>query len=139
MIENRWLGGRYDGMKTPVRVYLAVPYSHESDGVREFRFRKVTEAAFCLLERGYHVFSPITMGRPMTIFPSGKPMEGMIREFSFWKGQDFSFLRYWAEMLAVLPLQGWEESEGVRAEIEEARRLGLPVCLLPINRYGEME
>jgi hypothetical protein len=122
---------------TPRRVYLAVPYANKSDGVREFRFRHVTDAAFRLIERGYHVFSPITMGRPMTTRPDGTQMVETA-EFAFWREQDLSFLRHWAEMLAVLPLRGWVESVGVAAEIAEARRLGLPVIRLPIDKHGYM-
>jgi hypothetical protein len=126
-------------MKTPLRVYLAVPYEYEYDSVRDFRFRHVTEAAFKLLERGYHVFSPITHSRPMSFWPNGKLREGMVQDFSFWQEQNFSFLRHWADLLAVLPLSGWRESVGVAAEIAEAHRLSVPVVRLPIDRHGYMQ
>lgn len=103
-------------------VYLASPYSHWDPAEKERRYREACRVAGRLMKAGERVFAPIAHSHPIEqAFEDGKP-EG----HAFWLGQDFAILRH-ASRLAVLRLEGWETSFGVTAEIDFARRCGIPV------------
>ena len=105
------------------RIYLASPYSHPDSAVRETRYMEAVKAAGRLMKErpGCAVFSPIAhshMIAEMTRLPSG---------FEFWQAQDVGFIDHWATRVAVLTLDGWQESRGVKAEIARAEARGLLV------------
>jgi len=91
-------------------IYLATPYSHPVQAVREARFRAVTRFAADLLKQGQVVFSPITHSHPLEVL--GNLPQG----WEFWQTQDLEFLRLCDE-LHVLCMEGWKESVGVQGEI----------------------
>ncbi|MFK5165356.1 DUF1937 family protein, partial [Propionibacterium freudenreichii] len=47
-------------------------------------------------------------------------------DWEFWAAYDEAILSSCISLI-VLPLDGWQESKGVSAEINIARRMGLPV------------
>lgn len=105
------------------RIYLASPYSHPDRIVRETRYLEAVKAAGRLMKErpGCAVFSPIAhshMIAEMTRLPG---------DFEFWQAQDVGYIDLWATRLAVLKLDGWQESRGVMAEIARAEARGLPV------------
>lgn len=101
-------------------VYLASPYTHSEPQVREARFRAAAKAAAKLMKAGQVVFSPIAHSHPIELeFPEKE--DGM-----FWKRQDIPILRH-AEKLVVLMLDGWEQSSGIKWEVETALSLHIPV------------
>ena len=114
------------------RVYLAAPYSSDSASVRGWRAGAAGKVAMELILRGHLVYSPISHGHALAL-QAGCSAPA---DFAFWRAHCLSFVRLWAELLAVLQLRGWEESAGVKAEIAEARRLGLPVVMLEFDTYG---
>ena len=106
-------------------IYLASPYSHKEEWMRELRYpkddvktffsrerRRVTRAAAELVRRGHVVFSPITHSHPLDTV-GGMQEHG----WSFWQSQDIPFMEACDE-LHVLMLPGWKESEGVSAEVD---------------------
>jgi len=104
-------------------IYLASPYGHPDPAVREERFRAVCVVAARLMREGLYVFSPIAHTHP--IAEAGDLPKG----WDFWKGYDRVMLSACSE-LWVLCLPGWEESEGVAAEIQIARSLEKPISFL---------
>lgn len=100
-------------------IYLATPYSHPDETVKEERYRKALEATAEFLRQGITVYSPIVHCHILH-FGYGLPME-----WEFWRKHDFCMLAA-AEFLFVLMLDGWEKSVGVKAEVEEAKRIGVP-------------
>lgn len=102
------------------RIYLASPYSSGDEAVRVERYKKACVAAGALMRRGYLVFSPIAHNHVLAA-------PGLPVEFEYWRDWCLSFLRSWATDLYALNLPGWRESVGVQAEIEEAKRLNIPV------------
>jgi hypothetical protein len=99
-------------------VYLASPYSHPDPAVRESRFQAACQATSHLMRAGLHVFSPIAHTHPVILagtLPTG---------WEFWRAYDEAVLSA-CRALVVLELDGWEESEGVRGEVEIARQLNL--------------
>jgi hypothetical protein len=101
-------------------VYLSAPYSHKDPSVRESRFRLINEAASVLILEGLHIFSPISHSHSIE-------MAGMLpTDFAFWSSFDTAMLSVCGAMI-VFQLPGWEESVGVKGEMDIACRLGLPV------------
>lgn len=100
-------------------IYLASPYTHPDNEVRQWRFCEACRAAAALLRAGVTVFSPIAHSHPIARF-------GMPTSWAFWSQVDREYLSR-CDVLAVLTLAGWRESVGVQAEIKLAREMGLPV------------
>jgi hypothetical protein len=96
--------------------YLASPYSHPDPLVREARFNAACRATANLFLAGRAVFSPIVHGHPLVRF-------GLPTDWAFWCRFDTEHIRRCDEVL-VLQIDGWQESEGVRAEIELGAALG---------------
>jgi nucleoside 2-deoxyribosyltransferase len=103
-------------------IYLASPYSHPDPAVREERFRAACRATAALLRAGEVVFSPIVHSHSLIEFE-------LPTAWSYWERIDRVHLERCDEV-AVLMLDGWRESIGVREEIAMARALGKPVRFL---------
>lgn len=101
-------------------VYLACPYSHPDPKVRRERFLAANAAAAKLMRQGLNVFSPITHCHPIAI---DHDLPG---DWQFWKRYDRAFIDC-SNRMFVLTLDGWEESDGVKNEIEIATELGIEV------------
>lgn len=100
--------------------YLASPYSDPDPAVMEDRFRRACVVAGALMLEGIHVYSPIAHSHPIA------QMVAMPTGFEFWREYDEAMIARCSQVL-VLTLPGWAWSRGVLAEIECARRLGIPV------------
>lgn len=110
--------------------YLASPYSHPDESVREFRFREACRAASVLMRDGNNVFSPIAHTHPIAQF-------GLPLGWDYWEAFDRFYIGVCDELL-VLMLDGWKESKGVQAEISIAKEMNKPVTFLG-GWYGEKE
>lgn len=113
-------------------IYLAVPYTCKGnkanivkDRIEGERFRIITEIAVLMFNEGLVFFSPITqshvekqIARNMNINLSG--------DWETWKRFDLSFLSF-CTALYIAKIPGWNTSVGVLAELEEAKRLDLPI------------
>jgi hypothetical protein len=111
-------------------IYLAVPYTDKSATVRHERFEEVSMYAAYLMQKSIPVFSPISHSHPIEqhFFEA--------KSWDFWQIQDLPILKICNE-LHVLCLSGWSYSVGVRAEIEHARELNLPVKYINPRTYSE--
>lgn len=103
-------------------IYLASPYSHPDSAVREMRFRDACRAAAKLMRQGHAVFSPIAHSHCICAY-------GLPTDWRFWEPFDRLQIERCSEVV-VLTLDGWEASQGVRAEILIATELGKPVRYL---------
>jgi Domain of unknown function (DUF1937) len=104
-------------------IYLASPYSHPDPAVRDQRYVAACRATVRLLLAGKSVFSPIVHGHPLVQL-------GLSGDWLFWARHDQWHLSRCDEVL-VLAIPGWDESEGVQAEIHLAQRLGKVVRYFP--------
>lgn len=102
-------------------IYVASPYTHPDPAVREYRYRQAMSYVHMQTMQGVaRIFSPIQYTHEMA------HIHAMPKEFEFWQQWCLRWLDI-AEELHVIKLTGWEESAGIRAEIQHARRLGLPI------------
>lgn len=102
--------------------YLASPYSHEDPAVRESRFHAACRKAAELMLAGDVVFAPIAHSHPIS---EQMPM-GKATDHELWMSQDLPILRR-CDRLLVLMLPGWDQSRGVREEMEVARACQITV------------
>ena len=101
-------------------IYLASPYTHDDRAVEQQRYEAARAATAHLLNQGRLVISPIVHSHPVA------EAHNLPDDFRFWRRQSIDLLERCDE-LWVLMLGGWRESEGVRAEIEHACNLDMPV------------
>jgi nucleoside 2-deoxyribosyltransferase len=99
--------------------YLASPYTHKEVEIRKQRAEAVTKAAVDLLHQGVYVFAPISYNEPWERF-------NLPGTWEFWCEFDKAFIEK-CDSVLVLMLDGWDQSVGVRAEIEFAKKIGKPV------------
>ncbi len=100
-------------------IYLASPYSHPDPAMRELRYKQACEVAALLMRDGHLVYSPIAHSHPLTAF-------GLPANWEFWRPLDEAMLAK-CQALVVARLSDWEQSRGVRAELAQARELGLKI------------
>lgn len=99
--------------------YLSNPFNHVDPSVRAARVRQAARAAARLFMQGRPVFCPIAHNALLIA-------EGCRQTYPEWVGFNSDMLRN-ANALLVLQLPGWDVSFGVKGEIAEAERLGLPI------------
>lgn len=107
-------------------IYLASPYSHPDANVREERFHAACQAAAHLMREGHLVFSPVAHTHSIAQF-------GLPIAWAFWERHDRCLLECCDEVV-VLKLEGWEDSVGVRSEVQIAKELGRSVRYLASER-----
>lgn len=105
-------------------IYLACPYSDKSKKVVSDRVLKATKLAAKLVSEGHVVLSPIVYGDILL------KHEDMPNDYEFWKNFCESFLSKCDEIWIYM-LPGWNQSTGVLAEIELAKKLGIKHNLIP--------
>jgi hypothetical protein len=91
-------------------IYLASPYSHPSTLIRHYRYVDVRKATAKLMLRGEIVYSPIVHGHSIAV------AHDLPETHEFWLRHCFGMLSR-AKRLAVLTLDGWDDSVGVAAEM----------------------
>lgn len=111
--------------------YLAAPFTSPDPEVAASRERAVKLAASKLIRDGNIVFSPVNYGHGV---------EGLVEDLSQdeWYRFDLVFLRR-CDSVTVLTLPGWEQSIGVNIEIDQAKRLGIPVYYLDPERIRAID
>ncbi len=105
------------------KVFLAAPYTCDDALQRAYRVSQINACAAELMKAGAFVFSPVSMTHPISHFM------GDCLPHEFWLRQTMSFLP-WAEVFAILQLQGWAKSAGVQKEHARAKELGLEIIQL---------
>lgn len=96
-------------------IYVASPYSHPVDDVRIENYKIVSNYTAKIVSDGNVAFSPITYGHHLVDF------KDMPTDWDFWKNFCLTFLSKCDEMV-VLKMPGWEESRGVKEEIEFCKK-----------------
>lgn len=115
-------------MQHKIDVYLAGPYSWHGDpqhkrSAEHTRYTLLTNACAKILENGITCFSPISHSHPMLDHAT------LPGDWAFWQRMDRAIMTVCRE-LWVLCVAGWEESEGVKREVEMAKELGMVVVYI---------
>ena len=106
-------------------IFLASPYSAPNVEEMESRYKRVSKVAAQLVSVGNLVYCPIAHTHPMAKYGH---MDAA--DYKIWKElNDFYLIR--CDILAILTLPGWEQSAGVKAEIQMATEQGKPIIYLP--------
>ena len=106
-------------------IYLACPYSSKDPAIVAYRVKRASEYVASKLEEREVLISPVVYGHNIV-------QETSLRsDWDFWSVFCIDILRR-CEKLYVLMLEGWEESEGVKGEIELARKLNIQIVYVSI-------
>jgi hypothetical protein len=109
-------------------VYLGAPYSYshpdpeEQKRVKRERIRQFSLAFEKLTREGHCVISPLLclLVEPHTTLPD---------DWAYWQDYSRTLLER-SDEFVILTLDGWQESVGIKGEIEHAEKIGLPWRLL---------
>lgn len=108
-----------DDLRNFPLVYLATPYSKYPAGI-EMAFRDAAVLTGRLLSAGVRAYSPITHTHPIAIHGGLDPMD-----HSIWLPFDSAIMDK-ADALLVAKMSTWEQSYGIRHEIDVFRKAGKP-------------
>lgn len=118
----------------PNLIYLAQPYTHPDELVRQTRHAAARATAARMMDTGKTVFSPIVhgVGLEQRLAPRNRT------NHEFWMRQCLAILRR-CEAMYVLPLVGWRDSRGLAEELTLCSMAQIPVTFLadyPGFRHG---
>ena len=117
-----YLAAPYSYVVKSKEIGLSKPdYSEQKEKVEQQRYEWITEATARLFEAGITVISPITQTHPCAKY-YGLSDKGL----DFWLEHDLRLILR-CDMLIVLKLKGWDQSEGVAKEIQFCKERGIPV------------
>lgn len=102
-------------------IYLASPYSSPIEGAAQLRFEKAQRFAAHCLSQNIHVFSPIVYAHELAA------LSGMRTDAQFWARFNIDMIRY-CEALFIYCIQGWDQSKGIKLELNLAKTLSIPVA-----------
>ena len=109
-------------------IYLAIPYTDANEAVMEARAEIADRiAAYFMNDCGIYVYSPISSWHHIA------KKYNLPKDFTYWKRFNFHMLSL-CDTLVVIRAEGWEESEGLQAEISYAKGLGITVG--HVKAYG---
>lgn len=100
-------------MMKPV-FYLSTPYSKYDQGTEQ-AYRDAALAAATLIKQGMFVFSPVVHAHPIATIGGIDPLS-----HDKWLPLDIAMLDA-CDGLIVIMMPGWEESFGIKIEIEHAK------------------
>ncbi len=106
------------------RWYLASPYSHPNEEVREKRYDEICVITARMIKYDSKVipFSPIVYSHVLESEYTATPEIG-------WVDFDLELLKLF-DILCVVMLDGWNESKGIAAEIKHALENDIPIIYL---------
>lgn len=101
-------------------LYLSSPYHHPDKVIMHKRFHQVCQATAQFMKKGVVVYSPIAHNHYIAC------NFNLPRDWAFWEKFDLEILKR-CSTFCVLQLPGWDESTGIKAEMEFAGSLGLSI------------
>lgn len=107
------------------KVFLACPYSHADAEVVNERFVKCNAVAATIVESGNAVFSQVSMSHPINLALKNQDRAAIGK---LWGPIDALFMDMMEELI-ILDLPGWDQSSGIKREIEFFEARGRRVSL----------
>lgn len=105
------------------RVYIATPYTKYRQGIQE-AWKAAVEVCGKLKHAGVTLYSPIVHSHPIAILGDIDPLD-----FKMWIKDNESQVAD-ADAIAVIQMEGWEESYGVKVETDAFIVAKKPVYLV---------
>ncbi|UNE46214.1 DUF1937 family protein [Serratia ureilytica] len=107
------------------KIFLACPYSHTDANVVQQRFIACNDVAAAIVHAGSAVFSQVSMSHPINqcLQELDKTAIGKL-----WAPIDALFMAAMDELI-VLDLPGWQESGGIKREMDAFAARGCRVSL----------
>jgi hypothetical protein len=102
-------------------VYLASPYSHPDEKVRERRYDEVLRIMLLVMQKGFAVYCPIVQIHHVCKLRNPKEFQ-----FSYFEQSDKLLLGR-CDRLIICEMEGWQSSVGVTEEFRFAREIGLKI------------
>jgi len=105
-------------------IYVASPFSHEDEKVRDERVAEVEEFVAFITEKYYKecvFFSPIAHSGHVYKHMS----KGFWRNFDFWIYEVDDYFLEIADEVWILKIDGWDISKGTKYEIDTSHARGL--------------
>jgi hypothetical protein len=115
--------------------YIAIPYNHPDEAVVQRRVETFCRVAAQIEVDGkYHALSAMFN---VLLFLHGHKLP---TTWEFWEGYSCHMVRK-ADVLIVVCIDGWQDSTGVRGEIEEAMRRPMQIVCIDEdgNRLPDIE
>lgn len=123
-----YLGAPYSYKTKSKEIGLSKPnYSDEKEQVEEERYHLINQAVARLYENGITVISPITQSHPLAK-EHGLGEKGL----DFWLSHDYNLIMR-ADLLLVLMIEGWKDSEGLQQEIQFCQSKGIPILYVSLT------
>lgn len=110
-------------------IYLASPYSNKDPHIVRDRFLLVEQCTALLIQQGIFVWSPIVHCHEMAA------KYKLPTDAAFWKSYNFDFIRR-ADAVYILRIPGWDESVGVKMEMDLANSAMIPLVF--VNENAEL-
>lgn len=107
--------------------YLASPYSHKLEHVREQRYKETIK--FLGLAIKDPILRELFVYSPIAVWHNVAQLYDLPKGADWWHAQNIREMNK-ADYLFVLDLDGWRESVGVSLELEFARRAQFPIYLV---------
>lgn len=114
--------------------YLACPYSHPDEPIRNSRVELATLVAAKMMQERLAVYSPITHGHAI----AEHLPPATTKQHEFWMRHCRAFMEVSSELF-LLPMHGWRLSRGVREELDYFHASGRPVTFLDLPRSWNLD
>ena len=112
--------------------YLASPYTHKDPTVRQQRYEEVQYYTGLFVLNNLHIFSPIVHSHDLAV------KYALPVDITFWKDYCEAMLQP-ALAIWVLQLPGWDDSNGIKSEIEFAMANKIPISYVdPLKPYDHL-
>jgi len=108
-------------------IFLSCPYTHKDPAVVQERYETLCKVAAAILRKGNICISPNIYGHGIAQVDSNLPVD-----WEFWKNFCYGFLSK-CSLMYVIQLEGWEQSTGVKEEIEMAKELKIPITYFTVE------
>lgn len=105
-------------------IYLATPYWHPEQDIRDERTLKAKLLTRSFMRRGLPAYSPIVHGRAMEEGLTQLPFSN-----DEWVTFDFLYIKS-ASYILVCQIDGWQQSKGIQREVEFCSTNNIPVLML---------
>lgn len=102
------------------KIFVAGPYNTPDESVKEMRMNAIKDYCVAMFREGNSPISALLMGLVYATHAELPTDTDMWRTFS-------ETLLKGCDELHVLMVDGWDQSSGVRSEIEAATKLNIPI------------